>query len=164
MPPAYTLVRWVDEFAFASIVQARPCPTFGRPVHPRGRPHRLRPGTSPHALRIPPHDGHPALRGLQEGGSRFALAVSSFRLRARLGFSIPAFFPQPARHYPRFRMWRPSSKRQRDFNPPEPRAAQRNTMPSADFCRPLPAPLGASSTWQVDRSPRILHTHFIESA
>jgi hypothetical protein len=23
----------VDEFAFAFIVQARPCPTFGRPVH-----------------------------------------------------------------------------------------------------------------------------------
>jgi len=31
--PANTLVRWVDENAFASIVQARPCPTFGRPVH-----------------------------------------------------------------------------------------------------------------------------------
>ncbi len=37
-------------------------PTFGRPVHLRGSPHRLRPGTSPHALRIPPHGGHPALR------------------------------------------------------------------------------------------------------
>ena len=33
VPPANTLVRWVDENAFASIVQARPCPTFGRPVH-----------------------------------------------------------------------------------------------------------------------------------
>ena len=37
-------------------------PTFGRPVHLRGSPHRLRPGTSPHALRIPPRGGHPALR------------------------------------------------------------------------------------------------------
>jgi len=62
VPPANTLVRWVNECAFASIVQARPCPTFGRPVHLRGSPHRLRPGTSPHALRIPPRDGHPALR------------------------------------------------------------------------------------------------------
>ena len=62
VPSANTLVRWVNENAFASILQARPCPTFGRPVHPRGRPHRLRPGTSPHALRIPPHDGHPALQ------------------------------------------------------------------------------------------------------
>jgi hypothetical protein len=62
VPSANTLVRWVNENAFASIVQARPCPTFGRPVHLRGSPHRLRPGTSPHALRIPSRDGHPALR------------------------------------------------------------------------------------------------------
>jgi hypothetical protein len=33
VPSANTLVRWVNENAFASIVQARPCPTFGRPVH-----------------------------------------------------------------------------------------------------------------------------------
>jgi len=33
VPSANTLVRWVDENAFASIVQTRPCPTFGRPVH-----------------------------------------------------------------------------------------------------------------------------------
>src|ERR1019366_6710586 len=32
---ANTLVRWVNENAFAPIVRARPCPTFGRPVHPR---------------------------------------------------------------------------------------------------------------------------------
>ena len=62
VPSANTLVRWVNENAFASIVQARPCPTFGRPVHHRGGPHRLRPGTSPHAFRIPPRGGHPALR------------------------------------------------------------------------------------------------------
>ena len=52
----------MNENAFAFIVQARPFPTFGRPVHLRSSPHRLQPGTSPHALRIPPHDGHPALR------------------------------------------------------------------------------------------------------
>src|SRR5262249_49751967 len=83
-------VRWVNENAFAPIVQARPCPTFGRPVRLRGGPHRLRPGTSPHALRIPPHGGHPALRSSRSGGFRSALAVSSFRLRARLRFSLPA--------------------------------------------------------------------------
>ena len=38
VPSANTLVRWVNENAFASIVQARPCPTFGRPVHQWGRP------------------------------------------------------------------------------------------------------------------------------
>ena len=38
VPSANTLVRWVDENAFASIVQARPCPIFGRPVHHRVAP------------------------------------------------------------------------------------------------------------------------------
>ena len=93
VPSANTLVRWVNENAFAPIVRARPCPTFGRPVRLRGGPHRLRPGTSPQALQIPPHGGHPALRRLRCGGSRSALAVSSFRFRARLGFSIPSSPP-----------------------------------------------------------------------
>ena len=50
----------------------------------------LRPGTSPHTLRIPPRGGHPVLRSSSSGGFRSALAVSGFRLRARLGFSIPS--------------------------------------------------------------------------
>jgi hypothetical protein len=33
VPPAITLVRWVNENAFVIISQTRPCPTFGRPVH-----------------------------------------------------------------------------------------------------------------------------------
>ena len=33
VPSAITLVRWVNENAFVSEVQTRPCPTFGRPVH-----------------------------------------------------------------------------------------------------------------------------------
>jgi hypothetical protein len=37
---------------------------------------------------------------------------------------------RPARHYPRFRIWHPSSGRQRDLNPPEQRAAQRTIRPS----------------------------------
>jgi hypothetical protein len=77
VPSANALVRWVNENAFAPIVQARLCPTFGRPVHHRGRPHRLRPGTSPHTPRIPPHDGHPVLRSAAGSGFRFPLAVSS---------------------------------------------------------------------------------------
>ena len=56
MPSAITLVRWVNENAFVSETQTRPYPTFGRPVH-LGFPHRLRPGTSPQALRIPSRDG-----------------------------------------------------------------------------------------------------------
>jgi hypothetical protein len=99
VPSANTLVRWVNESAFVSIVQTRPCPTFGRPVHLRGGPHRLRPGSSPHAFRIPSHDGHPALRR------------TNFILR-------------PAKHYPRFWIWPSSSECQKDFNLPEQRAAQ----------------------------------------
>ena len=93
VPSAHTLVWWVDENAFAPIVRARPCPTFGRPVRHWDSSHRLRPGTSPHALRIPPRGGHPALRSSATGGFRSALAVSGFRLRARLGFSIPSLSP-----------------------------------------------------------------------
>ena len=67
--PAHTLVRRVNENAFASIMQARPCPVFGRPVHPGFRL-RLRPGASPHALRISPHGEHPALRRFVTTGQR----------------------------------------------------------------------------------------------
>ena len=38
VPSANTLLRWVDENAFAPIVRARPGPTFGRPVHHGGGP------------------------------------------------------------------------------------------------------------------------------
>src|SRR5208283_4769188 len=74
--------------AFAPIVRARPLPIFGRPVHRRDRSHRLRPDASPQALRIPDRSGHPALR--TSGGFRSVLAVSGFRLRARLDVSIPS--------------------------------------------------------------------------
>src|SRR5271166_5783103 len=90
VPSANTLVRWVNENAFAPIVRARPGPTFGRPVRPWGSPHRLRPGTSPHTLRIPPRDGHPVLRSTSSGGFRSVLLVSSFRLRALRDLSIPS--------------------------------------------------------------------------
>ena len=51
--------------------------------------------------------------------------VSGFRLRARLGFSIPILLSRPARRYPRFRIQRPSSERRGDFHPHDSRAAQR---------------------------------------
>src|ERR1019366_7070515 len=95
------------------------------PVHLGDYPPRLRPGTSPHALRISPRGGHPALRSTTSGGFRSVLAVSSFRLRARLDLSIPSVFSGQRGYEPRFWIWRPSFGRQRDFNPPEQRAAQR---------------------------------------
>src|SRR5437016_11421164 len=94
--------------AFVLEVQTRPCPTFGRPVH-LGFPHRLRPGTSPHALRIPPYGGHPALQSTASGGSRSVLAVSSFRLRARLDVSIPSASSGQRRITPAFGYGAPHS-------------------------------------------------------
>ena len=86
---AYTLVRWVDESAFASIVQARPCPTFGRPVR-----HGVAPSTTARYCSANPSDPisrwAPCPPQFRRGGSRSTLAVSGFRLRARLGVSIPA--------------------------------------------------------------------------
>ena len=35
------------------------------------------------------------------------------------------------------------------------------TMASADFCRPVPTPLDAGSTRQIDRSPRVMHVTFL---
>ena len=69
------------------------------------------------------------------GGSRSALAVSGFRLRARVGGFHTFRTLRPARHYPRFWIWRSSFERQRDFNPPGQRAAQhrlRSSPPLAD--------------------------------
>jgi hypothetical protein len=50
----------------------------------------LRPGTSPQALRIPPHGGHPALRRTASSGFRSVLAVSSFRRLHTFHFLRPA--------------------------------------------------------------------------
>ena len=59
-------------------MQTRPSPTFGRPVHLRGGPHRLRPGTSPHALRIPSHDEHPALRRITPPADDVVTAIFGY--------------------------------------------------------------------------------------
>ena len=82
-------------------------------------PHRLRPGTSPHALRIPSHDGHPALRELRSGGFRSALVC--FRLSPSCPFRLLHTYlsPGPRGITPRVRIWRSSFERQRDLNPPE---------------------------------------------
>ena len=131
VPSANTLVRWVNESAFVLEVQTRPCPTFGRPFH-LGFPHRLRPGTSPQALQIPSCDTHlmdtlPS-EVQQAVASGRSWLVSSFRLRARLDVSIPSAFSTSEAVNPASWIWRPSFERQRDFNPPEQRAAQRTFL------------------------------------
>ncbi len=106
LPSANTLVRWVKENAFASIVQARPDPPWADRFIIGVAPIDYGPG-----LLLRPFGFHLAMDTLPSG----VLPRSS------------TFFPlslRPARNYPRFWIWRPSSGRQRDFNPPEQRAAQ----------------------------------------
>lgn len=98
--PAHTLVRRVNENAFASIVQARPVPVFGRPVHPGSRL-RLRPGASPQALRISPHGEHPALQWFVTTGQRDitpAFGYSAPHLSTR-GTSTLLINALPGAHY-----------------------------------------------------------------
>src|SRR5208282_5295604 len=125
--------------AFAPILRARPCPIFGRPVRLRGRPHRLQPDTSPHALRIPDRSGHPALR---DSCNRLQVRLGCVRLSPSCPFRLlhTALPSRPARHYPRFRIRRSSSERRGDFNPPDSRAAQRTlrTSPPPQSARPVP--------------------------
>src|SRR5215471_5313076 len=60
VPPAITLVRCVNENAFVSEVQTRPCPTFGRPVHLGFSP-SITARYFSSCLSDSPHGGHPAL-------------------------------------------------------------------------------------------------------
>ncbi len=115
--------------AFAPIVRARPCPIFGRPVRLRGRPHRLQPDTSPHALRIPDCSGHPALR---DSSGWLQVRLGCVRLSPSCPFRLlhTRLLSRPARNYPRFRIQRSSSERRGDFNPHDSRAAQRTLWAS----------------------------------
>jgi len=91
--------------AFVAIVPTRPCPLFGRPVHRRDGSRRLRPGASPHALRIPPHGGHPALPGGCRRGQRGvtlafgygALHPSASGTSTHLSTSLPSAHYGPVR-------------------------------------------------------------------
>src|SRR5271166_3167000 len=115
-------------------------------------------------------------------GSRSALAVSGFRLRARLGLSIPVLLSRPARRYPRFRI-RPSSpetdlstgprhnspfhpsrcaqtnenssERRGDFNPHDSRAAQR-TLRARPTPRLFPDSFVSSTSCRGPGSPERL--------
>ena len=99
--PFATLCRFIPAHP------ARPCPTFGRPVHRRGSPHRLRPGTL-----LMPFGFHLTMDTLPSGWL-VALGppwlVSSFRFRARVDFSIPSTFSGPRGITPAFGYGAPHS-------------------------------------------------------
>src|ERR1035437_5329037 len=67
---------------------------------------------------------------LQAGGFRSALACIRLSPSCPVRFLHTFLLLRPARHYPRVWIWRSSFERQRDFNPPEQRAAQRTPRPS----------------------------------
>ena len=75
-------------------------------------------------------------RDSQVGGFRSALAC--FRLSLSCPFRLRHTFHllRPARRYPRVRIWRSSFEHQRDFNPPEQRAAQRTLRSSPSLAGP----------------------------
>ncbi len=78
----------------------------------------------------------------QVAGFRSALAC--FRLSLSCPFRLlhTSHLLRPTRHYPRVRIWHSSSERQRDFNPPERRAAQRTPRSSPTTGRaPFPTSL-----------------------
>jgi len=103
VPSANTLVRRVNETAFAFVVQARPCPAFGRPVHLRGVP----PSITARYFSSCPSDSisrwtpcPPKKSWSVASGPPWL--VSGFRFRARLGFSIPSSFFGPRGITPAF--------------------------------------------------------------
>lgn len=133
MPSAHTLVRWVNENAFAPIVRARPCPTFGRPVYPRSGS----PLITARYFSAYPSDSTSRWTPCPPKSCRNRLQVhlGCFQLSPSCPFRLlhTSSFLRPARRYSRFWIQRSSFERRRDLNPPEQRAAQRTL-------RPFPSP------------------------
>ena len=101
VPPANTLVRWVNENAFVFIVQTRLCP----PLADRfisGFPIDCGP-----VLLLMPFGFHLAMDTLPSGVLQVVASgppwpVSGFRFRARLGFFRPSTFSGPRGITPAF--------------------------------------------------------------
>src|SRR5262244_3281304 len=110
--------------AFASILQARPCPVFGRPVHLRGSPsitaRSFSACPSDSTSRWTPCPPETCKRRLQ-------VHLGCVRLSPSCPFRLlhTSRFLRPATYYRRFWIRRPSSERRRDLNPPDQCAAQR---------------------------------------
>ena len=103
----------------------------------------------------------PCPPGTASGGSRSALAVSSFRLRARLGFSIPSSLPAREALPPRSDMAL-LIRAPEGLQPSRSTRCSAHTTPAADFCRPVRtdhsilSPVSRTS----GRSPEVSSTTF----
>jgi hypothetical protein len=128
VPSAHTLVRWVNENAFRPLVRARPCPTFGRPVHHRGGSPLI---TARYFFAYPsdstsrgtPCPPEPCREWLQ-------VHLGCFRLSLTCPFRLLHTFPFSGQRgiTPTFGYGAPHFEHRRDFNPPEQRAAQRTLL------------------------------------
>src|SRR5437763_16971853 len=111
--------------AFASILQARPSPTFGRPVHRWGSPLDYGP-----VLLLMPFGFHLTMDTLPSGvqlSGGFGPVLACFRLSPLCPFTLlhTSHPPPPARSYPRLCIQRSSAERRPHSSSPEPAAAQR---------------------------------------
>src|ERR1039458_8919147 len=132
--------------AFAPIVRARPNPIFGRPVHQGSPPFDYSPILllKPFGFRIAPDTLSSGIR--RATGSRSVLAVSGFRLRARLDFSIPSCSPGQRGITPAF-----------GYSAPHPSAEGTSTpmihaLPSAHY-DPVRLPSGPSTYSMLKARP-----------
>jgi hypothetical protein len=132
--------------AFAPIVRARPNPIFGRPVHQGSLPFDYSPILllKPFGFRIAPDTLSSGIR--RATGSRSVLAVSGFRLRARLDFSIPSCSPGQRGITPAF-----------GYSAPHPSAEGTSTpmihaLPSAHY-DPVRLPSGPSTYSMLKARP-----------
>ena len=109
-----------------------------------GSPPRLRPGTSPQTFRIPPRGGHPVLRLPSRQTTNLGASpwlCPSFPTSCPFRVLL-IHAPRPTRRYPRLWIWRPSSERLRDFNPPDLGAAQHTLRASLPPHTARPVPRG----------------------
>src|SRR5712691_9613250 len=111
--------------AFASLLQARPSPTFGRPVHLWGSPLDYGP-----VLLLMPFGFHFTVDTLpsgvpQSGGFRSVLVCCRLSPSCPFRLLHTCHSLRPATYYRRSWIQRSSSESRRDLNPPDQRAAQR---------------------------------------
>ena len=131
--------------AFASILQARPSPAFGRPVHLWGSPLDYGP-----VLLLMPFGFHLTVDTLpsRELQARLQVHLGCIRLSPSCPFRLlhTSRFLRPATYYCRYRVQRSSSERRGDLHPPDQCAAQRKLHPRGSHGRvgypALPQPPG----------------------
>jgi len=90
---------------------------------------------------------------LRGDGFRSALSVSGFRLRARLGFSIPSYLSPASEALPPLSDMAPLIRAPEGLQPSGTTRCPAHTMPAADSCAALSVPCGPLSPESRDTAP-----------